>query len=103
MSVAATWRRSRMVIEGRSVAARTRRKVSETVSGRSQEPSSRVKTCRSRPRSGPTTPGSSCWRPRCSRSSATLTLFRAIVLALLSVFGVDSYRSQQSATISFAG
>lgn len=88
--VAATWRRSRKVMGGRSVVAWMRRKVSETVSGWSQEPSSRVKTLPVSFQAVPHFLRSFLWRFRWARRAAIVRLSSAIVLALPSVLGSAS-------------
>lgn len=90
VSVAATWRRSRRVMGGRSVVARMRRKLSETVPGCSQEPSSLVKTLPVSCQASAHCARSFAWRALWSRSSVMVVLSSAIVLALPSVLGSDS-------------
>lgn len=65
----------------RSVAARRRRKVSETVSGWSQEPSSLVKIFPVSCQAAPASFRSRSWRFLCARRTDTFTLSRAIVPA----------------------
>ncbi len=77
-----------------------RRNTSETASGCSQEPSSRVNTLPVSFHASPHWSRSRFCRARCARSTATVAVSSPIVAALLSVLGADSYGVQPSVTIS---